>query len=223
MQEHWRLPDKGIWEIRGDEEHFVFSKVLCWVAMDRGVRIAQFFNKTHYAEQWAETREQVRTDIMELGWSDAADAFTQSYGSAHLDSANLLMQEYGFIDARDPKYVATVDATMRDLCRDGLMYRYRNADDFGEPKSSFTVCTFWMINALFRVGRTDEARTMFDRVVGRANHLGLLSEDIDFETGRLLGNFPQAYSHLALINCAVTLGSEQHISAQEHLGNQLTE
>lgn len=223
VEEHWHLPDKGIWEIRGDEEHFVFSKVLCWVAVDRGVRIATTLAKDDYVEHWTTLRDQIKNDIHDNGWNEDVGAFTQSYGSKYLDSANLLMEEYGFIDARDPKFVATVDATMTDLSRDGLMYRYRNADDFGEPKSSFTICTFWMVNALYRVGRTKEAREMFERVLASANHMGLLSEDIDFETGRLLGNFPQAYSHLALINCACTLGSDRDISAEDQLSNQLTE
>ncbi|QNN25423.1 glycoside hydrolase family 15 protein [Planctomycetales bacterium ZRK34] len=223
VEEHWHLPDKSIWEIRGDDEHFVFSKVLCWVAVDRGIRIAHFFNMRDYVDHWNMLRTQIYEDILANGWNEEVGAFTQSYGSRHLDSANLLMEEYGFINARDPKFVATVDATLKDLCRDGLMYRYRNADDFGMPKSSFTVCTFWMVNALYRVGRTKEAQEMFDHVVSHANHVGLLAEDIDFETGRQLGNFPQAYSHLALINCAHTLSSGEPISAEERLSNQLTE
>lgn len=223
VEDHWHLPDKSIWEIRGEEEHFVFSKVLCWVAIDRGVRIARHFNMPRYVDHWTALRDRIHQDIMENGWNEEVGAFTQSYGSEHLDSANLLMEEYGFIDARDPRFVRTVDAIMKSLCRDGLMYRYRNADDFGLPESSFTICTFWMVNALYRVGRTEEAKQMFDRVVGHANHLGLLSEDIDFETGRLLGNFPQAYSHLALINCANTLSSGEKMTAEEKLSNKLTE
>ena len=118
------------------------------------------------------------------------------------------MEPYGFIDARDPKYVRTVEAIGRELSQDGLLFRYKNEDDFGLPTSSFTICTFWFINSLFRIGQEERSRKWFERVLGYSNHLGLFSEDIDFKTKRLLGNFPQAYSHLALIECALNFSGK---------------
>jgi len=219
VQENWHKPDKGIWEIRGKGEHFVFSKVLCWVAIDRGMKIAEFLGKENYVLEWGEIREIIKTDIHQNGYNEEIGAFTQSYGSKHLDAANLLMGAYGFIGAQDPRYVKTVEATQKELLNNNLMYRYKNQDDFGLPRSSFTVCTFWMIDALLMIGRKREAKEIFDHVLSHSNHLGLLSEDIDFETGRLLGNFPQAYSHLALINSAVKLSAEGYDSL--HILNEL--
>ena len=146
---------------------------------------------------------------MENAWNDDVKAFTQSYGSYHLDASVLLMESYGFIHAKDPKFVQTVKAIEKDLSNDGLLYRYKNEDDFGLPSSSFTICTFWFINALFKIGEEEKALEHFERLLGYSNHLGLFSEDIDFKTKRLLGNFPQAYSHLALIECAINFSRKQ--------------
>ena len=123
-------------------------------------------------------------------------------------ASNLLMEFYGFIDANDPKYVSTVKATRRELCKDGLMYRYKNKDDFGLPTSSFTICTFWLITGLYKIGEKEEAVRLFEQLLSYSNHLGIFSEDIDFKTKRLLGNFPQAYSHLALIETAMLISGE---------------
>jgi GH15 family glucan-1,4-alpha-glucosidase len=205
VAESWREPDKGIWEIRGDERHFVFSKVLCWVAVDRGIKIARSLGKDAWAYKQEPLRDEIHETICREGWSDEAGAFTQSFGSPHLDASNLLMAEYGFLEPRDERFVKTVEASERDLCRDGLMYRYKNQDDFGEPTSAFTVCSFWMVKALASIGRRREARAMFERLLACANPHGLFAEDLDFETRRQLGNFPQAYSHLALIDCALEL------------------
>lgn len=198
----WTRPDQGIWEIRGEPRHFTFSKVMCWVGMDRAVRIATMLGMDDYALDWAVLRGRIRSDIMDAGWSREVGAFTQSYGSSELDAANLLFNRLGFLAADDPRWIATVRATHAALCRDGLMYRYKNEDDFGTPSSSFTVCSFWMVQALHSIGETRLARDMFERLLACSNHVGLFSEDIDFRSGRLLGNFPQAYSHLALIDTA---------------------
>jgi GH15 family glucan-1,4-alpha-glucosidase len=133
-----------------------------------------------------------------------------------MDAANLLMYDYGFIEARDPRYVQTVLSTREALCRDGLMFRYRNADDFGVPTTAFVVCTFWMVKSLYLIGREKEARQLFDKVLGYANPLGLFSEGIDFITKRMLGNLPQGYSHLALIDTAITLSGRQ-LSEEDRL------
>ncbi|MCA1756170.1 MAG: glycoside hydrolase family 15 protein [Bacteroidales bacterium] len=202
---NWKHPDRGIWELRSNPQHFTFSKVLCWVAIDRAVKIARLLKKDTHADEWTHLRDKIRKNIMLKAWNKEIGAFTQHYGSDDLDASSLLMESYGFIDAMDPKYVSTVKATRENLMREGLMYRYTNHDDFGKPSSSFTICTFWMINALYKTGEKEEARRLFDQVLSHSNHLGLFSEDIDFETKRLLGNFPQAYSHLALIESAALL------------------
>lgn len=213
VSEFWRSPDRGIWEIRGEERHFVFSKVLCWVAVDRAILIAEMLGKESWAALHRPLRDEIHADVCSKGWNETKRAFTQVYGGEDLDSANLLMAEYGFIDPKDPRFVSTVTRSDAELCREGLMYRYRNRDDFGEPSSAFTVCTFWMVKALARIGQRDKARERFERLLSFANAHGLFGEDLDFVTKRHLGNFPQAYSHLALIDCALELanGEEESI------------
>jgi GH15 family glucan-1,4-alpha-glucosidase len=205
IENHWHEADKGIWEIRGEEQHFVFSKVLVWAGADRGVKIARLLKKDKYIKPWSELRDTIKADILNNGWNEKLQAFTQSYGSKHMDAANLLMESYGFIDAKDPKYINTVLQTKEELLNDGLMYRYINEDDFGLPSSSFTICTFWMIQSLYKIGHEEEAIRLFNDLLRCGNHLGLFSEDIDFKTKRLLGNFPQGYSHLALMETAYIL------------------
>lgn len=202
VKENWRKPDRGIWEIRNEQRHFTFSKLLCWVAIDRGIKIAKLIKRDEYVKQWSRLRETIKKDILEHAWSEKAQSYTQTYGSDDLDASTLLMETYGFIDANDSRYISTVKATQKELGHNGLMYRYKNCDDFGLPSSSFTICTFWMIQAMYKIGEKDEARKIFDKLLSYSNHLGLFSEDIDFKTKRLLGNFPQAYSHLALIETA---------------------
>ncbi len=202
VEENWRKPDKGIWELRTEDRHFVFSKLLCWVAMDRAIKIGEVLRMGINDTKWKAVREEIYQDIYENGWNEEKQAYVQYYGSSDLDASTLLMQSYGFIEADDPRFVSTVQATEKELCQDGLMFRYKNKDDFGEPSSSFTICTFWLIDSLYKIGEEEKAKNMFDTLLSYSNHLGLFSEDIDFKTKRLLGNFPQAYSHLALIETA---------------------
>lgn len=209
---HWDQPDRGIWEIRRDAKHFVFSKVMSWVAMDRAARIAIMLNKRYYAETWRGIADDIREDVFRKGWNKDLQTFTQTYGNPDLDASLLLMAEYGFIDAEDPRYIKTVHAVKDALFFNGLVYRYKVADDFGKPSSSFTICTFWLVRALFRIGLKEEAESIFNSLIACGNHLGLFSEDIDFNTKRLLGNFPQAYSHLALIKTAVLFSKEKSVS-----------
>lgn len=208
VEKHWQEADKGIWEFRSEDRHFTFSKVLCWTAIDRAIKVAQMLDKQHKIEQWKPLEAKIRKDIMDHAWNEEKQAFTQSYGSSHMDASVLLMESYGFIDAKDPKFVSTVLAVEQDLSNDGLLYRYKNEDDFGEPSSSFTICTFWFINSLFKIGQEEKALKHFEQLLSYSNHLGLFSEDIDFKTKRLLGNFPQAYSHLALIECAINFSKK---------------
>lgn len=209
VAEEWRNPDKGIWEIRGEEQHFVSSKVMCWVALDRGARIAAKLGKEEFAARWREEAEAIRRDVIEHGWKSEIQSFSQAYGNLALDSSLLLMEPYGFIAANDPHYRKTVEAVRKALFRKGLMYRYNSEDDFGVPSSAFTMCTFWLIRALFVTGQRNEAKTLFSQVLRYGNHLGLFSEHLDFDTKEQLGNFPQAYSHLAIVNTALLFAEEQ--------------
>ena len=212
VMEDWRKPDKGIWEIRGDEKHFVLSKVMCWVALDRAEKIAVMLQKGGYADKWRCEAELIKTDVFMQGWKEEIQSFSQTYCNTELDSSLLLMEVYGFIDATDPRYKKTVDAIYRKLMYKGLMFRYNNVDDFGIPSSAFTICTFWMVRALYVTGRQAEALNLFETLLSYSNHLGLFSEDLDFDTKSQLGNFPQAYSHLALINTAMLFGEEKRLS-----------
>ncbi len=205
----WREPDRGIWEIRGEKRHFVFSKVLCWVAIDRAIKIAHLLDKHQWADGHQAMLEEIHQDICQRGWDEEKGAFTQAYGSPDLDASNLLMAEYGFLAPDDPRFVGTVERSQQELCVGGLMYRYRNQDDFGEPNSAFTVCSFWLVKALASIGRRQEARQIYEALLAAANGHGLYGEDLDFKTRRHLGNFPQAYSHLALIDCALELAKGQ--------------
>ncbi len=207
VEHNWQELDSGIWEFRTEQKHFVFSKILCWAAMDRAARIAAFFEKRNEAREYSKFRDNIRQDILENGCDPETGALVQHYGSEALDASNLLAQQYGFLSSKDPIFEKTVLQTYDRLCKDGLMYRYKTPDDFGEPKSSFTVCTFWMIKSLYLIGHKEQAVEMFEKLLSYSNHLGLFSEDIDFASKRLLGNFPQGYSHIALIDTALTISN----------------
>jgi len=204
----WQKPDKSIWEIRGKEKHFVFSKIMCWVAMDRAVSIARLLYKDVFIKKWMEVADAIKFDVMTKGWKEDIQSFSQTYENSDLDSSLLLLETYGFISPEDERYQKTVDAVYNSLNYKGLMFRYNNNDDFGVPKSAFTICSFWMVRALYVIGRKEEAGKLFDELISYSNNLGLFSEDLDFETKSQLGNFPQAYSHLALINTARLFADE---------------
>ncbi|WP_291966130.1 glycoside hydrolase family 15 protein [Maribacter sp.] len=209
VSNNWKDADKGIWEFRAEDRHFTFSKVLCWTALDRAIKVAEMLGKKHKIEKWEPIRAEIWKDIYDNAWNEEVGAYTQSYGSKELDASVLLMESYGCVKAKDERYIKTVNAIGKELSNDGLLYRYKNEDDFGLPSSSFTVCTFWYINSLFKIGERKKALEYFERLLGYSNHLGLFSEDIDFKTKRLLGNFPQAYSHLALIECAINFSKKE--------------
>jgi GH15 family glucan-1,4-alpha-glucosidase len=181
---------------------------MCWVALDRGWRIADLLEMNEEADAWRKEADAVKADVMKKGWNEELQSFTQTYNNTFMDSSLLLMEEYGFIDGKDPKYKSTVKRVKQELLHQGLMYRYKAPDDFGTPKSAFTLCTFWLIRAMYVTGDKIKARKLFDNLLGYSNHLGLFSEDIDFKTKGLLGNFPQAYSHLALVNTALLFTEE---------------
>lgn len=220
VEANWKKPDRGIWEIRSENKHFTFSKLLCWVGVDRAVKIAKLLKRDLYITQWVKLRDKIKADIEKNAWSEKKNAYAQAYGSDDLDASVLLMEPYGFIAASDERYIDTVLGIQKDLEYNGLMYRYKNEDDFGTPKSSFTICSFWLTNSLYKIGRKKEAIEKFNSLIGYSNHLGLFSEDLDFETKRMLGNFPQAYSHLALIENAITI-SNGEITDEEQIKDSL--
>ncbi|MGB0375943.1 MAG: glycoside hydrolase family 15 protein [Flavobacteriaceae bacterium] len=211
VKNNWKLADKGIWEFRGEDKHFTFSKLLCWVAVDRAIKVAELINIDKSIEKWTLLRDEICKDIIQHAWNEKKQAFTQSYQSEYLDASVLLMEYYGFVDSKDPKFIQTVKAIEKELMHEGLLYRYKNQDDFGLPSSSFTVCTFWFINSLYKIGQKEKSKKLFDEVLSYGNHLELFSEDIDFSSKRLLGNFPQAYSHLALIDAAMNFNQADEL------------
>jgi GH15 family glucan-1,4-alpha-glucosidase len=203
----WREPDEGIWEVRGGRRHFVYSKVMCWVALDRGLRLADKRSFPADRQRWLENRDAIYEEIMSRGWSPDRRAFVQAYGSDSLDAANLIMPLVFFLSPRDPRFLATLDAIQRDLTRGSLVHRYdveASPDGLEGEEGTFSMCTFWLVEALTRAGRLDEARLVFEKMLGYANHLGLYSEQVG-ASGEALGNFPQAFTHLALISAAFNL------------------
>lgn len=206
---HWQEPDCGIWEVRGDMRHFVYSKVMCWVALDRGIRAAQQLELDADLSRWLDTRDQIRADILSRGYDTTLGAFVQSYDNPTLDAANLLLPLVGFIAPDDPRMRSTVDRTIEHLTdKHGFVYRYlvEDAEDgLSGSEGTFAICTFWLVDNLAMQGRVDEARSLFERVLKYAGRLGLFSEEIDSESDTALGNYPQAFTHIALINSANNL------------------
>lgn len=198
-------PDAGIWEFRGTRHHSVFSKLMNWAALDRGVRIASHLRNDEWVAKWSPIRERMREAIEQNGWSDQVGFYTQSYGGMSPDAANLLFPAVHFVSHENERFQKTIEAYSRILRSGSGVFRYRTPDDFGIPKTTFTVCAFWMADALWGSGRKTEARELFSSVLNRSNHLGLLSEDMDPVTGELWGNFPQTYSHVGLINTAMRI------------------
>ena len=206
--DNWQEPDEGVWEVRSQRKHFVYSKLMCWVALDRGIRLADRRSFPADRQRWTDTRDAIYTDIMMKGWNPDRQAFVQYYGSESLDASNLLMPLVFFMSPTDPRMRSTVDAITRELTKDSLVHRYNLSEetDDGLPgvEGTFSMCTFWLVEALTRSGRLEEARFLFERMLGYANHLGLYGEEIG-ATGETLGNFPQAFTHLALISTAYNL------------------
>jgi alpha,alpha-trehalase len=204
----WREPDEGIWEVRGEPRHFVYSKVMCWVALDRAITLAELDGFADPAlETWRGEREEIRRQVLEHGYDRELGAFTQSYGSGTLDASNLMLATVGFIEPTDERFVNTVRATQRHLMRGGLVDRYRvgdTDDGFDDEEGTFTICTLWLCSALLQIGDVPAARDIFERVCACANDLGLLAEELTPD-GEQLGNYPQAFTHIALILCAFAL------------------
>jgi GH15 family glucan-1,4-alpha-glucosidase len=199
-------PDTGIWEFRTQLRPYTFSRAMCWAALYRGSMIAHRLGHAEEAERWETLARTEREVILSRGYSESLGFFTQALDGEFPDAANLLLPTIGIIDARDPRFVSTVTAYEKRLVENGLMLRYRNLDDFGETTSAFTICSFWWAEALALIGRLEDAVALFERLLSHANPVGLFSEDIDPVSGAMLGNFPQAYTHVGLIHAAMTIG-----------------
>jgi GH15 family glucan-1,4-alpha-glucosidase len=205
VAERWREPDSGIWEDRGEPKHYVHSKVMCWVALDRGIRMCRDFGLKAPVEGWTRARDEVHRTVLEEGFDRERNTFVRAFGGTKLDAALLEIPIVGFLPGVDSRVTGTIDAVRKELGRGELVYRYRDDDALEGEEGAFLACSYWLVQALAMNGRLDEARELFDRVNRRSNELGLLSEEIDPDTGRFLGNYPQGLTHIALINAAATL------------------
>ena len=217
LEKIWQEPDEGIWETRGGRRHFTFSKVMAWVAFDRAIKSAEMFHLPGALERWHALRERIHADVCANAWNPRLQAFTQSYGSDELDASVLLLPLLGFLPPTDPRVVGTVAAIERDLLHDGLVLRYRTTEyDDGLPpgEGTFLACSFWLVDNYALLGRIDEAHRLFNRLLSLSNDLGLLAEEYDPAARRLVGNFPQAFSHVALVHTAMNLMHHEEAMAQ---------
>lgn len=207
LADSWDRPDEGIWETRGGRRDFTYSRVMCWAAFDRGLRLAAAFSRPADTVRWTRARDAILEQVMERGWSEPDQAYVQQYGSAVLDASLLLMPRVGFLAPKDPSWLSTLDAMDRTLVSDSLVYRYDPAaspDGLRGSEGTFSLCTFLYVDALARAGRLRPARYTFEKMLTYANHVGLFAEEIG-PSGEQLGNFPQAFTHLSLITAARTL------------------
>jgi GH15 family glucan-1,4-alpha-glucosidase len=206
LERAWHEPDDGIWEIRGKRRHFVHSKVMAWVAFDRAVRTVEEQDLDGPVDAWRRVRDAIHEDVCERGFDKKRGSFVQSYGSKELDASLLMLPLVGFLPASDPRIRGTIQAIETDLLQDGLVLRYRthrgSVDGLPAGEGVFLPCSFWLVDCYELIGRHDDAHALFDRVVALGNDLGLLAEEYDPVAQRLLGNFPQAFTHLALVNSA---------------------
>ena len=211
----WREPDHGIWEVRGRPRHFLYSKIMCWAALDRAIALADLLHAGARVQAWARSRDEIHRTVLREGWSDRAGAFTQYFGSTGLDASSLMMAITGFLPADDQRILATIDATEERLTDErGLVYRYQadsTDDGLSGKEGAFLLCTFWLAHALALSGQTTRARTVFERAAGHLNDVGLLAEEIDTATGEQLGNYPQAFSHIGLVNAAWAIHQAEQV------------
>jgi GH15 family glucan-1,4-alpha-glucosidase len=217
LEQIWEEPDEGIWEVRGGRQHFVHSKVMAWVALDRAVKVAEELGTDGVLDRWRALRERIHKDVCRRGFNEELGTFVQAYGSRQLDASLLMMPLVGFLPPDDPRVRGTVDAIERRLMVDGLVHRYdtsTGADGLPPGEGAFLACSFWLADNYVLLGRRDDARALFERLLGLRNDVGLLSEEFDSRTGRLVGNFPQAFSHVALVDTALNLTHAQRPAEQ---------
>jgi GH15 family glucan-1,4-alpha-glucosidase len=203
----WPDVDEGIWEVRGEPDHYLYSKLMNWVALDRAVKLAAVLGAdATRAARWAEHRDRIRDAIESEGWSERVGAFTQAFGRDDLDASVLMMPLTGFLPATDPRMRATIEAVADRLTDErGLVFRYLNEDGLPGDEGTFGICTYWLAECLALAGEVDRARAVFDRITACANDVGLLSEEVDPVSGELLGNLPQAFTHIGLIHAALAI------------------
>ena len=214
----WMETDSGMWEMRGEPRHHLSSKVLCWTALDRAVKLADQLGDYAKTEEWEAARDEIRDAVLERGWSEQKRAFAQSFDSDELDAAQLLMPILGFLPATDERMRSTIEAIASELTEDGLVLRYRNdeglnADGLTGEEGTFVICSFWLVSCLAKAGELERAEALFEQLAGYANELGLLAEEIDTANGEQLGNFPQAFSHIGLITAAWEIDKAREVRA----------
>ncbi len=210
VESKWKEPDNGLWEVRGARCHFVHSKVMAWAALDRLVKAIELYGRTGPLDRWRRSRAEIHDEVCRRGFDPDLGSFTQSYGSKSLDASVLLVPLVGFLPPSDPRIQGTIAAVERHLVRDGFVLRYEttereNFDGLRGRDGAFLACSFWLVDALTLSGRDREARALFERIVAVANDVGLLSEEYDLDQRRLVGNFPQAFSHVALVSAGLNL------------------
>jgi GH15 family glucan-1,4-alpha-glucosidase len=216
---HWEDPDEGIWEVRGPRRHFTHSKVMAWVAVDRAVRTIEDFGLDGPHDRWVELRDRIHDEVCAKGYNADVGAFTQYYGCDALDASLLMIPLVGFLPATDERVRSTIEAVEKGLTEDGFVLRYRTedtgaVDGLTGQEGAFLACSFWMADCLFLIGRYDDAHAMLDRLIGLRNDLGLLAEEYDVKAGRQVGNFPQAFSHVSLVNSAYNLSGHPSMEQQ---------
>ena len=227
LESNWEKPDEGIWEVRGSRQHFTHSKIMAWVAFDRAVKLVKECHcvADRHLERWEKIRDQIHAEVCERGYNSEKKAFTQSYGSDAMDASILMMPLVGFLPATDERVRNTIEAVQRELMTDGFVIRYRpqekKVDGLPGIEGVFLPCSFWLADCLHLIGKTSEARELFERLLELRNDLGLLAEEYDPRAKRQLGNFPQAFTHVALVNTAFALSGEsvgRANAATQHIG-----
>ncbi|MBB5327900.1 GH15 family glucan-1,4-alpha-glucosidase [Edaphobacter lichenicola] len=212
----WQQKDQGIWEIRGEPRHFLYSKLMCWVALDRGIQMAELLQAADSVSSWRQTREEIRGAILSQGWSQKVGSFSQAFGTDDLDASSLMIPIVGFLPADDARVLSTIDATVAHLTdQHGLVFRYVAQDGLSGKEGSFLLCTFWLAQAQAMSGQLDRAKETFAKAIGFANDVGLLSEEILPDTKELLGNFPQAFSHIGLVNAAWAIFQRENGASED--------
>jgi GH15 family glucan-1,4-alpha-glucosidase len=221
LETGWEQPDNGIWEVRGPQRHFTHSKLMCWVAFDRAIRMCEEFGRSGHVDRWRMVRDEIRQRILTEGWNAEKLAFTQYFGGDELDASILYMPMMGFLPADDPRIVSTVAAIERELMVDGMLLRYRplesGVDGLPGDEGVFLACSFWLVQVWAMQGHYEEANELFNRLLALRNDLGLLSEEYEPRTKQMVGNFPQAFTHLALVDAALSLCGRE-LNAPVHEG-----
>jgi GH15 family glucan-1,4-alpha-glucosidase len=223
LESAWREPDEGIWEIRGEPRDFTYSKVMAWVAFDRAVKTIETYGSKGPVERWKRAREDVRAEVLAKGYDSERGAFVQHFDTKELDASALMLPLVGFLPATDQRMIGTIEAIQRELSHDGFVFRYASdtataIDGLPAGEAAFLPCTFWLADNLSLLGRTSDARGIFERLLDVGNDLGLLSEEYDVEEKRLVGNFPQAFTHVALVNTARNLSPGLRPGPAEYRG-----